>query len=276
VIVEFDEDRRPKSMPSSAHSQHAPLVAVEPHAPESSAWLLASIAHEISQPLTAILSDACASRRRLAAGQPDIAGISTALDAIVRDAERAGAILARIRLLASGRPAPAIPCDVCGLVRGVVPLLRHDLEQARVELALVLPAAPTVIAGDPIELQQLLANLLMNAIDACRGLPVRRRRVAIRVHGPQRGSGMLRIQVADTGVGLADPGVRLFEPFASNKPGGLGLGLAICRAIVVRHDGEIWATRNAGHGATFHVTLPSERVRARGHVVVADCHVVSG
>lgn len=234
-------------------------------------WLVASIAHELSQPLTAIVSDACASRRRLAAAELDVAEIRASLDAIVRDAERAGEVLARIRMLASQTGTIAACCDLDAVIGEALVLTRMELERCGVELIRELASGLPQARVDGVGLRQVLANLVRNAIEACRCLPASRRRIVVRAHA--RADGSLCVEIEDAGIGIDGDPQRLFEPYYTTKAtAGSGIGLSLSRAIVQRHGGDIRAAGNLGPGATFRVTLPSAAVPTDGHAVPVGRH----
>ena len=220
--------------------------------------LAASLAHEINQPLAAIVANAQATRRLLDAGRASRPGVVEALTDIVDDAQ------ARL----PGHPAPPRPVpqgavdrravDVNELVEDVVGLLRHDTERQRITVHCALEPGLPRIPGDPVQLQQVLLNLLVNAREA----------IAIGRAGPAqirigtrraREAGGVAVSIRDTGIGAKEADLeRIFEHFVTNKPDGLGMGLAISRSIVEAHGGRIWATVNDDRGLTLHVELPGE------------------
>ena len=220
--------------------------------------LTASIAHEVNQPLAAIIADASACLRWLAAERPDLDSIRESLDAVVKDAERAAQVIVRIRALLSYSPVTREPCDLVDIVRDVLPLVGPELRRRGIALETALaPDLPRVI-GDRIQLQQVLLNLLVNAGEAMRETQTERRRVVVHSTAECRDSGVWAIlAVEDAGVGFRElDEARLFEAFYTTKPGGLGMGLSISRSIVERHGGQLWGTSNPDHGATFHLALP--------------------
>ena len=216
--------------------------------------LAASIAHEVNQPLAAVVADATASLNWLASVPPDLDRVRDALDAIVTDAHRAGEVIQRIRQLATKSVPRKDWLDVNSIVRDVEPLLRAELRRHEVALELDLaPGLPPVL-GDRVQLQQVLLNLVMNGIEAMATVTDRPRELLIRSHPHE--DAQVRVAVQDTGVGI-DPNDldQLFSAFFTTKPAGMGMGLSICRSIVDAHGGRLWATPNAGHGATFHFAL---------------------
>jgi two-component system sensor kinase FixL len=219
--------------------------------------LAGSLAHEINQPLAAIVANAQATRRLLDAGRGSRPGVVDALADIVADARRASEVIRRLRALFRKEHVEWRPVDVNELVGDVVSLLRHDVERRRVALHSVLGGGLAPIPGDSVQLQQVLLNLLVNASEAIAGLEDGPREIAIET--TRRDSGGVAISIRDTGPGVKEPDLeRIFEPFVSAKPGGLGMGLAISRSIVEAHGGRIWATVNPDRGLTLHVDLPAE------------------
>lgn len=218
--------------------------------------LTASLAHEINQPLAAILANAQAALRLLAAGTGDAQEIREILVDIAADDQRAGEVIRRMRsLLRKGESEPAI-LDVNDVVIDVVGLVRGEMILQNVALGLDLSAAPRLVHGDKVQLQQVLLNLMMNAMDAMKETTGGNRRVLVRTEA--RNGRSVRVSVEDCGAGVpADKIDQIFDPFVTTKPHGIGLGLAICRSIIQAHGGTIGTTNNAYRGATFWFTLPA-------------------
>ena len=218
--------------------------------------LTASIAHEINQPLGAILANADAAELLLETGPGRLDEVRRALADIRRDDLRASEVIRRIRALLRDRELERQPLDVNEIAAGVLQLL--DAEAARRgvavkdELASRLPA----VRGDRVHLQQVLLNLILNAMDAMAHTPAGERRLAVRT---ACGAGLVEVEVMDRGHGL-DPArlPHLFDSFYTTKADGMGLGLSIARSIVEAHGGRIWAENRAGGGAAFRFTLPAE------------------
>jgi PAS domain S-box-containing protein len=223
--------------------------------------LAASIAHEINQPLAAIGADASACLHWLAADQPDLDSVREALAAIVTDGFRAGEVITRVRTLLAHSPVTQAPCDLPGVIRDVLPLVGPEIRRHRILLETSLASDLPQVVGDRIQLQQVLLNLLMNAAEAMREVPPARRRIVVRAATDYRDDGPWAIAaVEDAGVGFGEAEApRLFDAFYTTKPGGLGMGLSISRSIIDRHRGQLWATPNPNHGATFHLALPGIR-----------------
>jgi PAS domain S-box-containing protein len=222
--------------------------------------LAASIAHEINQPLAAIVADADASLNWLAKANPDLDRVRDALGGIAKDGNRAGEVIRRIRQLAAKSEPQKVPLDVNGVISEVIPLLRNEVLSHHVALRLELaPALPAVLA-DRVQLQQVIINLMMNAIESMAAVDDRLRELVIRSRADDGDQVVVTVQ--DAGVGI-DPGKadQLFNAFFTTKPGGMGMGLSISRSIIEAHGGKFWATSNAEHGATFHFVLPAMRDR---------------
>jgi PAS domain S-box-containing protein len=214
--------------------------------------LTASIAHEVNQPLAAMVANAAACERWLAAKPPETAKARKALKSISADGRRASAVIGRIRALMKRQPPRKEPLDMNEAIHEVLALARQQLRNSDVMLRLAdeLPR----VDGDKVQLQQVLLNLIANAIDAMYGIDGRRRELTIvsRQDGPS-----VVIEVHDSGIGL-DPqhAERLFEPFYTTKEEGTGIGLAISRSIVEAHEGRMWAVPNVPQGAVFLFSLP--------------------
>src|SRR5216683_4004583 len=223
--------------------------------------LAASIAHEINQPLAAIGADANACLHWLAADRPDLDSVREALTAILKDGDRAAAVISRIRTLLARSPVAHGPCDLTGVIGDVLPLVGPEIERHGIRLETSLGPDLPPLMGDRIQLQQVLLNLLLNAAEAVRDVPPERRRLVVRATLEPREDGPWAVvAVEDAGVGFGEvEAPRLFEAFYTTKPGGLGMGLSISRSIIDSHRGRLWATANPDHGATFHLALPGMR-----------------
>jgi signal transduction histidine kinase len=223
--------------------------------------LAASIAHEINQPLAAIGADASACLYWLAADRPDLDSVREALSAIVKDGDRAGAVITRIRTLLTRLPVAHGPCDLAGVIREVLLLVGPEVGRHGTVLQTSLASNLPPVMGDRVQLQQVLLNLLLNAAEAVREVPPERRRLVVRATREQREDGpWVVVAVEDFGVGFREEETaRLFEAFYTTKPDGLGMGLSISRSILDSHGGRLWATANSNHGATFYFVLPGMR-----------------
>ena len=214
-----------------------------------------SIAHEVNQPLAAIVLNGKACLRWLSGPAPNLGEARDSVTRIVEDATRAADIISRIRALTGkGRPERG-PVDLNAIVEEVLALARPELERSRIALRTELgPELPPVFA-DRVQTQQVLLNLIINAIEAMRDLERGRRELLIETRAHP--DGQVLVAVRDTGVGLdVDARGRLFDAFYTTKPGRLGMGLSISRSILERHGGRLWAERNDGPGTTLRFTLP--------------------
>jgi PAS domain S-box-containing protein len=217
--------------------------------------LTASIAHEMNQPLAAVIANSCAGLRWLDASPPNKHEARQALARIVRDATRAEEVITGIRGLLKGDRPRKVPLRIVEVINEVVNLVLPEARSRQVALRIEAVAAPLRVMADRVQLQQVILNLVMNAIDSLSAVTERLRTVEIwtRAAGEQE----VLVAVRDCGVGL-DPASRdrVFDPFYTTKEQGLGMGLAVCRTIIEAHGGHIWATANEGPGETFCFTLP--------------------
>jgi PAS domain S-box-containing protein len=217
--------------------------------------LSASLAHELNQPLCAVVSNAQAAQRLLAGDPPDIENTEAALRSIVRDGKRAGDVIVRLRELLANREPEKRSIDVNGVVDDVLRLASRDLADREVEAQTRLDRALPRVMADRVQLQQVLLNLILNAADAMTELEPGERRLTIRT-GPGENGGV-EVAVEDVGHGIdEDTRELVFEPFFTTKSHGMGMGLAISRSIVEAHGGKLWTCPDTGSGATFRFTLP--------------------
>ena len=219
--------------------------------------LASSLAHELNQPLGAILRNAEAAELFLQDPSPDLDEVRAILADIRKDDQRAGEVIDRMRALMKRREAERRRLDLNLLAGEVVTLVRPDAEKRRVRLALETDPALPPVHGDRVQLQQVLLNLLLNAMDALDDNPPARRLVTVRARPV---GATVEVAVSDNGHGIpADKLLRVFEPFFTSKPNGLGMGLAISRSIIEAHGGRLWAENNEAGGATFTFTLPAAK-----------------
>jgi len=220
--------------------------------------ITSSIAHEINQPLGAIVNYGNACLRLLKSGRANLTEMVAALSAIVNDAERASAIIARIRALSKKAPPEMALLQVGDLVADILPLVRNELTGRRIALKTALPGELSPVLGDRIQLQQVLLNLVVNGIEAMSKVPEDQRQLVIEAQSHvSEDKSFVLITVTDSGIGLtAEDLPRVFETFYTTKADGMGMGLAISRSIVEAHGGRLWATPNADLGATFQLMLP--------------------
>ena len=217
--------------------------------------LTASIAHEVNQPLSGIITNASTCLRMLDADPPNVAGARETARRTIRDGQRAADVVTRLRELFTKKEIATEPVDLNDAIREVLALSQSELQRARVVVRVQLADDLPAVLGDRVQLQQVFLNLIMNASDSMSGVDDRPRELTVRSELEEGGA--VRVSVQDTGVGF-DPQVadRLFEAFYSTKSGGMGIGLSVSRSIIERHHGRIWATAKQGQGATFAFAIP--------------------
>jgi len=218
--------------------------------------LTASIAHEVNQPLTGVVTNGSACLRLLDLDPPDLAEVRSAVDSIIGDGMRASNVVQRLRALAKKTDLHMVPLNVNEVIAEVADLLQREVSDHAASLQLELASVSPTVMGDRVQLQQVIINLVVNGMEAMASITDRPRVLVIRSR-LHEGDQML-VEVQDGGTGI-DPAIldRLFSAFFTTKPHGMGMGLSICRSIVQTHDGRIWASRNAvGSGTTFQFTLP--------------------
>jgi PAS domain S-box-containing protein len=215
--------------------------------------LSASIAHEINQPLAGIVSNGSASLRWLAGNPANVEEAREALRDIVRDGKRAGEVIARIRALTKRTALPREKLDLNETIREVLALVGDEAKRESMVIRTQFADDLSPVLGDRVQLQQVLLNLVMNAMDAMSSAGERQLVITTQDIDQER----VQVTVEDSGTGL-DPNTmaRIFEPFYTTKSGGMGMGLSISRSIVQNHGGRLWATANDGPGTSFHFTLP--------------------
>jgi C4-dicarboxylate-specific signal transduction histidine kinase len=219
--------------------------------------LTASIAHEVSQPLTAIITNAEACLRWLDRDTANLDGARRSVEWIIDDGNRASEVIRRVRALAKKTDIEKVALDVNGVVRETIPLLQRELIGHRVLLRMELAPALPMILGDRVQLQQVIINLVMNGIESMQSVTDRPRELVVR--SCQDESRRVLVGVADCGVGIsAENADRLFTAFFTTKPDGMGMGLSICRSIIDAHGGRLWATTREPWGALFQFTIPAD------------------
>jgi len=217
--------------------------------------LSGSIAHEINQPLSAIVTDASAARSWLARTEPDITEACAALDSIEIAGRRAGEIVASLRALFKKETQARLPTDINKLICTVLAIARSEVQKHRVELCIQLDESLPDLRGDRVQLQQVVLNLVVNAIEAMQS--VEPRILSIRSCGDR--PNFVRVSIEDTGTGI-DPSKmdQIFKPMFTTKERGLGIGLSICRSIIESHNGRIWVARGSARGSLFQFELPTD------------------
>ena len=216
--------------------------------------LTGALAHELSQPLTAVLSNAQAARHLMDRDPLDVAELRAALDDIIKNNKRAGAVIDRLRALLRKEATTLQPVDMNEVVREVVDLARSEVVSRRITVTSTLTPEIPLVLGDRVQLQQVVLNLVLNACDAMSDTHAAKRHLAL---ATTMEDGFVQLVVSDRGVGIPkDQFEQVFEPFVTFRDQGLGLGLAISRSIVRAHRGSIKAENNVDGGATFRCFLP--------------------
>jgi PAS domain S-box-containing protein len=223
--------------------------------------LTASIAHEVNQPLGAIVANAEACLGWLERESPDLNEAHAAMARIVRDGHRASEVIRSIRALIKKTDTQVVAVDVNEIVSEAMNIVEHELRRFRVSQRMELSSDLLVVLGDRIQLQQVLLNLIINGIEAMQPITDRPRELVIRTE--QDETQRVRVTVIDCGIGLsAENAHRIFDAFVTTKSSGMGMGLSICRSIMEAHGGRIWASPNEPHGAAVQFTLPPHRPEA--------------
>jgi PAS domain S-box-containing protein len=248
ILRDVTERKRSESMLLEQQRELAHLGRVA-----SLGELSGTLAHELNQPLAAILTNVNAARHMLGAEQLDLVELRAILDDIAADDRRAGDVIGRVRGMLRKGDLLLRPLDLREVIAEVRELLHSDLIQRRISVGVELDPDVPLVLGDRIQLEQVVLNLMLNACDAMAGLPPEEREVVLSI---RTANGAVLLSVKDRGTGIADARLdEIFQPFVTTKDHGLGLGLAICRSIVSAHGGWMWAVNNEGAGATFVVQL---------------------
>jgi C4-dicarboxylate-specific signal transduction histidine kinase len=218
--------------------------------------LMASLAHEVNQPLAAVVTNAQACLRWLALEPPRPDEARAAVERIVRDSNRASEVIQRIRALVKKSEPQMAALDINDVIREAISLEQREMLSRQVSLRTELASALPPVLGDRVQLQQVVINLVMNALEAMAPVTDRPRDLLIR--SQRDDSNEVIVAVTDSGMGIdSENAERLFNAFFTTKPTGMGMGLSICRSIIATHGGRLWASPNADHGSTFQFTLPS-------------------
>lgn len=217
--------------------------------------LTASIAHELNQPLSGIVTNASTGLRMLTGEAPNLEGARRTTQRTLRDAQRAGEVIARLRALFGGKATTPEPVDLNDAACEVLALLRIELQQGRVVLCTELSEALPQVHADRVQLQQVILNLLLNAVAAMAEVDQRPRQLLVQT---THQAGEVCLSVRDSGVGIGEERIaQIFDAFFTTKSHGMGIGLSVSRAIIEEHRGRIWAKTNEGPGATFTFALPA-------------------
>jgi PAS domain S-box-containing protein len=237
--------------------------------------MTASIAHEIKQPLAAIVMNANAGQRWLNKSDPNLAEVQRSLEQIVRDGHRMGEVITSIRAMFGKDVGETSRLDICILVGEVLELTRGELERHQILLSDDMHAGLPAVMAERVQLQQVLLNLIMNAIEAMSSVTGRERHLRIESGLDEQAN--VRITVEDTGCGIAPALLdRIFDPFFTTKSNGMGLGLSICRSIIEAYGGRLWATPRSPNGAAFHLSLPGVETTASGELNDEESKVAIG
>ena len=251
TVQDVSERRRSQEALDEARAELAHVARVT-----SLGTLTASIAHEVNQPLSGVVTNASTCLRMLAADPPNLEGARETARRTIRDGHRASEVVTRLRGLLVAREFASEPVDLNEATREVIALSAGELKRGRVVVRQELADDLPLVAGDRVQLQQVTLNLLLNAADAMSGIEDRPRQLVVRT-GLDGGRGVC-LAVEDSGVGFApEDAERLFKAFYTTKREGMGIGLSVSRTIIERHHGRLWATLNQGPGATFSFTLPA-------------------
>jgi NO-binding membrane sensor protein with MHYT domain len=237
--------------------RHAQAELAHANRVTTAGQLVAAISHEVAQPVAASVTNAQTALRWLAAEPPDLEEAHQALGRILRDGRRAGEIIGRIRALVRKEPPRRDQFDINDTILEVIALTRIELRRNSVSPRTLLADSLPPVQGDRIQLQQVMLNLILNAVEAMSGPGDESRDLLITTEQDEANG--LRVAVRDSGPGLSEDSLsRLFDTFYTTKTDGMGMGLSICRSIVEAHGGRLWATANHPRGAVFQFTLPRE------------------
>jgi PAS domain S-box-containing protein len=251
TIVDNTERKRAEEALQKAQAELARVTRVA-----TMGELTASIAHEVNQPLTAVVSDAGACMRWLERNVPDLYEARKSLERIIENGHRAGDVIKGIRSLVRKTPGDKERLNINDSVREVIAFAASELTENSVVLRTELQSDIPLVLGNRVQLQQVLLNLILNSTEAMNEVDWPVRELVIRSQESKPGEVLVTLRDSGAGLGPHDP-ERIFDSFFSTKPGGLGLGLSISRTIVEAHGGRLWATQNSDRGATFHFNLPA-------------------
>jgi PAS domain S-box-containing protein len=262
LSVDIDEAKKAEDRLRRSESNLAEALLALAHANRVATMgqLTASITHEVNQPITAAVTYALAARRFLSAEPPNFHEVDDALSLIVKEGNRAGEVVGRIRALIKKAPARKDALEINDAILEVIALTRTEAANNSVSVRTQLAESLPHIQGDRVQLQQVLLNLIINAIEAMRDVGEEERELLISSSNEPDG---VSVEVRDSGPGFASADLdRVFEAFYTTKPSGLGLGLSICRSIIEAHNGRLWASPNVPRGAIFRFIAPAHPAAA--------------
>jgi PAS domain S-box-containing protein len=262
LSVDIDEAKKAEDRlrRSESYLAEAQLELAHANRVATMGQLTASITHEVNQPITAAVTYALAARRFLSAEPPNFREVDDALSLIVKEGNRAGEVVGRVRALIKKAPARKDAAEINDAILEVIALTRTEAANNGISVRTQLAEGLPRVQGDRVQLQQVLLNLIINAIEAMRDVGEEERELLISTRNEPDG---VSVEVRDSGPGFAPAALeRVFEAFYTTKPGGLGLGLSICRSIIEAHNGRLWASPNVPRGAIFRFTAPAHPVAA--------------
>jgi PAS domain S-box-containing protein len=250
AVQDVTENRKAEEALNQARSELSYVTRVT-----SLGVLTASIAHEVNQPLAGMVANASTCLRVLASDPPNIAVAKDTARRMIRDANRAADVIARLWELFSRKPAHVGAVDLNEIASEVIALISSDLQRAKVALATDFDLDLPLVAGARVQLQQVVMNLLRNSIEALSAVSDRPKQIRLKT---EAGSGEIQLSVEDSGVGFGPQGNdRIFDAFYTTKPDGMGIGLSVSRSIIENHNGRLWAEPNADHGVTVGFAVPT-------------------
>jgi C4-dicarboxylate-specific signal transduction histidine kinase len=258
LSVDIDEAKKAEDRlrRSESYLAEAQLQLAHANRVATMGQLTSSIAHEVNQPIAAAVTYALAARRFLSADPPNFREVDDALSLIVKEGNRAAEVVERVRALVKKVPARKDAVAINDAILEVIALTRTEAANNSVSVRTQLAEGLPRVQGDRVQLQQVLLNLIINAIEAMRDVGEEERELLICTGNEPDG---VLVEVRDTGPGLSPESLsRLFEPFYTTKPEGMGMGLSICRSIIEAHGGRLWAIPCEPHGALFQVTIPPD------------------
>jgi signal transduction histidine kinase len=259
TIVDITERKRAEEERARLHQLETDLAHI--NRVSIMGELTASIAHEVNQPLSGVVSNGSACLRWLAGDAPNVEEAREAARRIVRDGKRAADIISRTRALTRRTAAQQEELDVNVMIREVLPLFGDEAKKKSVTIRTRFAEDLFPVLGDRVQLQQVILNLVMNGIESMSSITERNRELLITSRNADEEQ--VEVTIEDSGTGLdPDQSARIFDAFYTTKPTGMGMGLSICRTILQAHGGRLWATANDGPGATFHFALPRGRDEA--------------